>query len=287
MLAAAHSLRWVAAGVLLLAWVALAAAGERGLLWQVESPQGRVSYLFGTMHIDDARVTEFSPKLRAALAASDSFMLEALPPRDASVLFLPAGSLRELLSEQEMEAVRRQADIHALSESMLLRMKPWLLALVFSRPQPAGPFTQDMQLLALASGQGKPVLALETAQEHFAALDGLSQAEQLALLRSVLAQTQQEKEQGLADLLEAYLGGDSASIAALDESISSRGLPPGLWQKMRDILITRRNATMAQRMLQQMAAGTVFVAVGAAHLQGQGGLLPRLRAAGYSVRALE
>ena len=42
-------------------FVNLAQATEKGLFWKLESPTGIVSYLFGTMHTDDNRITNFSP----------------------------------------------------------------------------------------------------------------------------------------------------------------------------------------------------------------------------------
>ncbi|MFM9835516.1 MAG: TraB/GumN family protein, partial [Methylophilaceae bacterium] len=37
-----------------------AQAAEKGLFWKIESPTGVTSYLFGTMHTDDNRITNFS-----------------------------------------------------------------------------------------------------------------------------------------------------------------------------------------------------------------------------------
>jgi len=63
----------------LLSFMAVAQAADTGLLWKVQSPDGKSSYLFGTMHTDDARVTDFSPQLEQALADSDAFARAMLP----------------------------------------------------------------------------------------------------------------------------------------------------------------------------------------------------------------
>ena len=52
---------------------------------------------------------------------------------------------------------------------------------------------------------------------------------------------------------------------------------------LRDNIIQR----MAERLLPLLAKGGVFVAVGALHLPGADGLLARLKAAGFSLRALD
>lgn len=270
----------------LLSFMAVAQAADTGLLWKVQSPDGKSSYLFGTMHTDDARVTDFSPQLEQALADSDAFMMETLPPEDISVYFMQDASLADLLSEDELERVRQLADFHSMQQDIALHMKPWLLAMVFDLPKPQSPLAQDVQLLAKAQAQNKEILGLETTAEHFGALDGLTREEHLTMLRAVLKRSPEDKERDFERLLGAYLEGDPVRIAAFDDEITGGMLPDALWKKMKVRLIDERNERMAQRILEQAGQRSVFVAVGASHLAGEGGLLDRLRQAGYQVSAL-
>jgi uncharacterized protein YbaP (TraB family) len=49
----------------------------RGLLWRIEPPDGRrPSHLFGTIHLDDPRVTSLPAPVRAAFDAADSLTSE-------------------------------------------------------------------------------------------------------------------------------------------------------------------------------------------------------------------
>ena len=77
----------------------LSVATDQGLLWQVESAEGKVSYLLGTIHADDSRVTEFPPSLLEAFAQADVFMMETLPPRNPSVFLMKQGTVAEYLTE--------------------------------------------------------------------------------------------------------------------------------------------------------------------------------------------
>ena len=271
---------------MLFSFMLAAQAAETGLLWKVEAPDGRASYLFGTMHADDARITDFSPALEQALADSDAFMMEILPPDDISIYFMQDASLAELLSADELAQVKKLADFHAMQEDIALHMKPWLLAMVFDLPKPQSPLAQDVQLMAKARAQNKPLLGLETTEEHFGALDGLTREEHLTMLRAVLKRTPEEKERDFERLLGAYLEGDTARIAAIDDEITGGMLPPELWRKMKVRLIDERNARMAERIVAESGKQSVFVAVGASHLAGEQGLLTRLRQAGYKVSAL-
>jgi uncharacterized protein YbaP (TraB family) len=262
-------------------------AGERGLLWKVQPAQGAPSYLFGTIHTHDARVTNFSPQLLKAIDSAEVFMPEAMPPADPAMMFMARGTLKDLLSPQETEVLLRLADAYALRDSIALRMKPWLLAVVLAQPSASGLLFQDLQLMEIANGKGKTVEALEQPEAHFGAMDSLEMSEQLALLRATMKQSQEEKEQDFETLIKAYLTRDVENIAALDEKLSSSGLPSGLWPKIRKMLIEERNARMAERLVARMQQNSAFVAVGAAHLPGTDGLVARLRAAGFKVEAVE
>lgn len=271
----------------LLSFVITSQAAETGLLWKAEAPGGKVSYLLGTMHTDDSRATEFSPTLLKAFSDSEVFMTETLPTRDRSVYFMQDKTLRDLLSEDELEQVTKLADFHVMHTNVAMRMKPWLLAVVFDLPRPKALYSMDELLLAKAEEQDKKVLGLEDTYEHFATLDSFSIDEQLVMLRAVLKHSQADKERDFELLLKAYLSGDTAEIAALDDKITSGMLPKDLWAKMRAKLIDERNVRMAERIVSGANESRVFVAVGASHLPGEGGLLARLRNAGFKLTAVK
>lgn len=52
---------------------------------------------------------------------------------------------------------------------------------------------------------------------------------------------------------------------------------------MRAKLLDERNIAMAQRIIEEANHKAVFVAVGASHLAGKGGLIARLKKAGYQL----
>ncbi|HWU34826.1 MAG TPA: TraB/GumN family protein [Methylovorus sp.] len=261
-------------------------AADRPLLWQLQAPGGKVSYLFGTVHTDDARVNDFAPAVLTALGDVDVFMMETLPPKDQSVYLNPDQQLQERLSAAELEQVRALAEVHAIG-SMAMQMKPWLLAVVFDLPKPQGPYTQDIQLYAKARDLGREVKGLETAEEHFGLLDGLSQEEQMGMLRAVLKRSQRDKERDYELLINAYLKGDPARIVDIDTRMTGNLLPPALWAKLRIKLLDDRNDLMAPRIDAEAREKSVFVAVGAAHLAGKRGLLAQLQKAGYTLKRLK
>ena len=262
-------------------------AAEKSLFWQLESPTGKVSYLFGTMHTDDQRVTDFSPRVMQALKSVDTFMLEVADAPKPAWLRLPQGDLKPYLSATELDQLAALAELHAMPLETALHMKPWLLAVLFDLPKPQTPFAQDFLLKAEAGTHGKKVLGLEDAQTHFSVMDNLSMEEQLIMLRAVLKRTQAQKEQDFEDLLHVYLAGDAEQIARMDNAMTGDMLPPELWQRMRVKLLDERNVDMAARGIAQARQERVFIAVGAAHLAGEHGLIHAFRQAGFKLTPLQ
>lgn len=260
---------------------------EQGLFWKVESPAGKTSYLFGTIHTDDNRVTDFSPPVNNALQSVDVFMMETLAPNDPSVFMMPDGDLKTILTEKELDKVYQLAEFHTMHRDAATHMKPWLLAVVFDSPKPLTPFAQDNLLMSKSEDLGKEVIGIEDTQEHFGVMDNFSRDEQLIMLRAVLKRSQAQKERDFEKLLAAYLAGDSDKVAMLDDKITGGMLPPALWAKMRTKLLDERNVVMAQRIVDEATNKNVFVAVGASHLAGKGGLIARLKEAGYQLTAIK
>ena len=68
----------------------------KGLLWQISKAGTPAGYVFGTIHSDDARVTNISPEVKEALSKSLSFSLDSrslmmvLMPRDLQTSSNPA-----------------------------------------------------------------------------------------------------------------------------------------------------------------------------------------------------
>lgn len=262
-------------------------ATERSLFWQLESPEGQVSYLFGTIHTDDNRVNDFSPAVLQALKSVDMFMLEVADTPPAKLLQLPHVDLKQYLSEAELDQVAQLAEFHVMPLDRVLKMKPWLLAVLFDLPKPQTPFAQDFLLKAKAEEMNKQVVGLESAQEHFGVMDGLTTDEQLLMLHAVLKRTQEQKERDFELLMKAYLAGNPDLVANMDDEMTRGVLPAAVWQRMRVKLLDERNVKMAERGLEQAKQGRVFIAVGAAHLAGKTGLIQAFKQAGFKLTPLK
>ena len=269
--------------ILFLSFSIIAQATEKGLFWKMESPAGKTSYLFGTMHTDDNRVSDITPSMLDALKSVDIFVMENEPNDDPKVFLMQKGNLAEIITDAEFEQVRELADFHVMHLGAAMQMKPWLLAVIFDLPKPQTPFAQDNLLMRKSQDLEKDVVGIETSKEHFGIMDDFSRDEQLVMLRAVLKRTPEEKERDFERLLAAYLDGDSDKISALDEQITGGILPKELWKKMRSKLLDERNVVMTERAVAIANQSSVFVAVGASHLAGETGLIAAFKKAGYKL----
>ena len=263
-----------------------AQATEKGLFWKLESPTGKTSYLFGTMHTDDNRVSEMTPNMLEAMKSVDTFMMEAEPTQDPSIFMMKDASLPSLLTQAEFDQVRDLAEFHVMHLGAAMQMKPWLLAVIFDLPKPQTEFAQDNLLMTKSEDFGKKIKGLETSQEHFSIMDAFSIDEQMVMLRAVLKRTPEQKEADFERLMAAYLKGDSDKISALDEKITGGMLPKEIWAKMRVKLLDERNVVMAQRAIPAANEKPIFIAVGASHLAGDNGLIAAFKKAGFKLSAI-
>jgi uncharacterized protein YbaP (TraB family) len=177
------------------------------------------------------------------------------------------------------------ADEHSLDTDVALRMKPWLLASIFSLPQARSPFTLDVVLYGKAFNDRKRIIGLETPEAHFDILDGISESDQLTLLHSVLAKTPEQKQEEYTKIVDAYLNKDFPALMAEDQ-MTLDGLSPEAGKRLMYLLLEKRNREMAEAMRQEMKKGAVFVAVGASHLPGEQGIIALLRKSGLRVTGI-
>ena len=262
-----------------------------GLLWRLDKPGVPSSWVYGTLHSSDPRVTALPPPVARAFADARSFAMEIYLSEVEEKGFFDAMQfddqrrLAPLLGEQQYSRLREALGEHAPSEEVLARTKPWAALLrvaatrATSRAQD-GP-TLDRVLFSAARERGMALVGLEGLDEQVAAFDAIPLATQVALLRHALDHLA-ELDAQLEPTIQAWLARDLARLARI--SADAAGGDPELAKHYAILgrqLIENRSVVMAHRLFLPLAHGRVFVAVGALHLYGSKGLLALLRAQGY------
>ena len=282
--------RWyrTLAGVLLLALCAagLGQAGQ-GLVYRVDRDGGPPSYLLGTMHSEDPRVTGLVDEVAPLIGEVETVAIEMLPDAvtmlavGAATLLPLDQSLREVIGARRFAALAAAAAELAMPLEMLNRLKPWAAAVILGMPAADTGRFLDMEIYLQALQQRRRAVGLETAAEQLAAFDGMSPEVQLALLDAMIKDAPGMPKQ-LEALTTAYLAGDLERLETVARG-QYADMPPAVREWFDRVLLAARNERMLARLAALIDEGPVFAAVGALHLGGEDGLLAGLRRLGYRV----
>ena len=283
--------RACAALVAALSLVAAPAGAQRydqGLLWRVETPAGE-GHVFGTIHVEDPRVTDLPQPVARAFDESRSVTIElSLEPGNvtalASRMVLQDG--RDLAGIAGPELFGRAAAEAAklgVPEQALLLFKPWAAALLLMVPQQDPEKVLDVVLARRAAAQGKPVHERETVMEQADVFDGMAETDQVALLRYAV-ENRQDVARTTGELVKAWLARDLAAMWRISqEGVGAAAETRRLNEVFLQRVLVARNGRMAERMDARLKEGGAFVAVGALHLYGTDGVLALLQRRGWRI----
>jgi uncharacterized protein YbaP (TraB family) len=288
---------------LLLLGLATAALADPAM-WVVRSKDSTV-YLLGTIHVLKPGVHWRSDKLTAAFRASSEYWMEAdldTNPAIAVTYALNFGMdsehpLSEKLDGKDYALFVKLVTARGLREGQVRFARPWFASLLltesaFSADGYDPMLGVDRSLEDDARQAGKPVMGLETTDEHMGVLAHLPPKVELSMLVDMLHEigaaepappTQTDAAapalSSLDALEAAWLAGDLKGLNAAGFEEMTRSSP-----EFFDALITRRNANWVPRISKLLSTpGTYFVAVGAGHLIGPKGVPELLKAKGYEV----
>lgn len=281
------------------------------LLWRITGPKTAApSYLFGTMHLADKRVFEFSDSVLTALKHVKSFAMEVDLDSLMSFLLSPEGfmqetpnEMRKILSEDEYRFVDSLVVLKTGVPIEKLKMKSlWFIEKLLTdseeamldeeeNGEPANANRKESAFLdgwfhQKATRMGKPVHSLEQLKNQ---------------TQLLMNDGNFEKDRFLWDI--GYWGdgpdgeGGRESMKSLKKSyllklvdLYYRGNPDEIIKDFNksgaDFSMIPRNREMADNLAALVSQGSVFAAVGVAHLPGKLGMVELLRKKGFTVEAV-
>ncbi|HEY0121983.1 MAG TPA: TraB/GumN family protein, partial [Rhizobium sp.] len=273
--------------------------------WKVEKPGLKPSWLLGTMHVSDTRVTTMPKGAAEASAAADTIVVESDEILDdkkaAAALFInpsltmlpDGGTIGQHLSPEDnakLEAGLKQRGVPLAAVS---HMQPWLISSSFQmtgceiRRKASGVKFLDQKLAADAAANGKQVKGLETLAEQAKAMSDLPIELHLkSLLQTLeLGDRINDINETMTDL---YLAGNIGAILPMLKDVDpDQKLSDDDASAFEQRIILDRNKVMAERAAPILAKGNTFMAVGALHLVGDEGLVALLRKQGFTVTVID
>ena len=282
---------------------AAAVPNGKGLLWKLEKPGEKPSFLFGTMHMTDTRVTTLPPAAQRAYDGAGTIIIETTDAMDKAkimaamasepglMMFTDNTTLSSLLSPQDAAILDKGLDARGIPPATVAKMKPWILSAMLALPacevarQTAGAPVLDVKLATEAKASGKDVEGLETAVDQLRAMASLP----LEMHMKSLVETMKlgDKVNDVNEtMIVLYQHGDTGMFWPLLRAVMPAADDPAGDAAFEQTMITSRNKVMAAHAAPILAKGNVFMAVGAMHLPGPEGLVEDFRKAGYIVTAV-
>jgi uncharacterized protein YbaP (TraB family) len=262
-----------------------------GLFLYAVARDGHVSHLLGTIHLGFGFEEVLTAEARRRVEHSTQVITETELGGDSAgrmmqaALLPPGQSLARMLTPKNWQLLNERLGA-MIPEPVMAQLRPWLPAVLLGivdlkraldqvRPGKSG-HMMDVELIKLARGDGKRVVQLESVDEQIAVFDALTMQEQLAELEHAL--TEDSAAQSRA-LVEAFASGDERARASALFDAEQNARAPGFYRAV----LFERNEHWLPVLEAALAEGDAFVAVGAAHLLGEHGLLATLRKRGYAV----
>ncbi|UII31242.1 TraB/GumN family protein [Fulvivirga ulvae] len=255
------------------------------LLWRIDGNGLKApSYLFGTMHVKDARAFNFSDSVLYAIEKTDYFALELQPDSmlnnvfnkyfedDQTFKHLFDDNEYEKLNERFKEEKGFDLDKLNIKNPILIRA---LLTPSTSRPDDKQTFV-DAYLYGIAKTLQKEVFGLEKVEDQTNIFFGASKEDQKKELIEVLESNTDDYRRSLDYMTDVYSRGNIEEIQRMVERYG-----------IMDSIMVRRNQVMTNSMKRLMHQSPTFAAVGCAHLPGENGVIHMLRKEGYTVSKVD
>ncbi len=280
-----------------------------GLVWQATKGDDTITVV-GTMHIYDPRLEPLRDRLQARVTEADLVMLEATPEEEAKLqeliatdpgrLFIVDGpTLPEMLDDDTWQLIADAASQRSIPPFMAAKMQPWYLSLMLAIPSCAmddmvsGARGLDQMIIDDAEAAGVPMQAVEPMTTLFDLFKDDSITEQVDMLRLNLMSPDIQRPMFVA-MLDRYFAEDVGRLWELSR-IAMAEVPgitaeegAAVFAEMQDALLDTRNRNWIPVILDATEAhDDIVLAVGAAHLIGETGVLQLLENDGWTITQAE
>lgn len=261
-----------------------AAPKSPAIMFEVEQ-SGRKSWVFGTMHlgIDADEVLPpvvFDRLDHASVVVFEANVFEVDATAVIGAATMPPGkSVKTELAPGHWKLLVDRIGGLLMPEASLERFRPWFLATLLAADMLPKTDPMDKVLWDRVSGTGKKIEYLETVDEQLQMIDKSLDAK---VLDDMLGDLPAAEKQ-VTDLAAAYQAGDLVKLTTVTFDPDDMKKHPAMF----DVMLFDRNARWMGKLEPLGKKGNMFVAVGAAHLLGDKGIIHRLEAVGFKATRIE
>lgn len=269
---------------------AQSAPKEKSLLWEISGNRlTKPSYLFGTIHLICPTDFSLSQQLKNSIAKTEQLALEidmddpGLMAAMTKTMFMAGDKkLTDILSEKEYDHLKQfYNDSLKMDISMFSRAKPFMImGPMFNKILGCEPQSYEISLMGLANSQKSEIIGLESIEEQMAIFDTIPYDRQAEMLVNMIDKLPETKKE-FRELVGLYKQEDLQGLYNL--TLKSEFGMDG----QDEVMLFQRNQNWINRIDKMTHEKPTFIAVGAAHLGGEKGVIALLRKDGFKVRAVD
>lgn len=263
-------------------------AGGRSLLWEVsgnglEAP----SYVLGTIHMLCPEDFIWTQSMKAALDKSGNVAFEmdisdpSVPLKVSKSLTLKDGrSLKDFYAPERYEQMAQAARKSSIPLEMMGNMHPFaLLGMLYTKAFPcAAPLSYEYEILKKIKGKDKAVSGVESIDDQINTIASLSVQDMADELYGMILYPDSLLN-STTELVGAYKKQDLEKIYELIKASPD-------YKDALDVMLYDRNRKWIPVIEGLAKDRPSFIAVGAAHLVGDQGILSLLAKKGYQIKPL-
>ena len=259
------------------------------LLWKIEGNDCKTSYIYGTMHIIDEEYYNMTESLSKKITDSEAIIMEVggmpSPFETLKLMTLDTGTVHSYFTKEQLiillEFMDKKLDTSPETFHQLYgKMKPFFILQAISQ----GYFSDktvsyDLNIMGMANEKKIPLIGLETIEEQLGFFDVIPASEMANLIMQSIENFEDEKKQ-TKKMMEIYSKQEVNKLIPMMKKQSPE------FMAYSDIFLYNRNKAWIPKLKEEMATKKCFIAVGAAHLFDEGGVIELLQKEGYSVTAV-
>ena len=258
---------------------------KHSLLWEIVAPNARISYVFGTMHVQDEKAFNAIESIENCIKKTEAFAAEYDLDTENSFDFekmtnLPEGQklsdlIKPALYEKLSKIFKRET---GMKLQYFEHKKPVIVMNMLTVAQFAKDrqVSLDQHLFDFAKQENKELLGIESFESQLEVMQNMPMKVQLKSLKD-LALNFGKYRRGLKRTAELYMEANLSKITKKAKSTAGG---------MRKLLLYDRNILMADKIAEIASEKSLFAAIGAGHLGGKKGVLYLLKKKGFGVRGL-
>lgn len=260
----------------------------KSLLWKIEgNGLEEPSYLFGTMHLIEEEYFVFPESLEERIKDCDRVVMEVADISNASgamdaMMAKEGETLKDMFSPEQYDSLMNiGAEAMGMSresfEKIFGKMKPFGIISAMSKASFKGNTkSYEMTLISLANLNKIEKGGLETIEEQLGFFDQIPNDKMKSIILETM-KTSGEDNKEMVEMMQIYKEQDLEKLGKFMIEQS-----PEMMEN-EEILLTGRNKRWIPKIEEFAKSGKSFIAVGAAHLVGEEGVINLLREKGYTL----